>query len=67
VITLDTIPRGTKHTIRSGPPVLSVAFLFFLRGDSLVKGEFFLLPLSMLDEFTCLQGEENLRFLVSSI
>jgi len=47
--------------------ILSVAFLFFLRGGSLVKGEFFFLPLSVLDEFTCQQGGEILRFPISSI
>jgi hypothetical protein len=46
---------------------LFVAFLFFLREGSLVKGEFLFLPLSVLDEFHCQQGGEILRFSVSSI
>jgi hypothetical protein len=37
--------------------ILSVAFLFFLRGGSLVKGEFFFLPLSVLDESLVSKGE----------
>jgi hypothetical protein len=42
--------------------LLSVAFLHFLRGSSLVEGKFFFLSLFMLDEFTCQQGGEILRF-----
>ena len=42
--------------------LLSVAFLHFLRGGSLVEGKFFFLPLFVLDEFTCQQGGEILRF-----
>jgi hypothetical protein len=37
--------------------LLSVAFLHFLRGSSLVEGKFLFLPLFVLDEFTCQQGE----------
>jgi hypothetical protein len=47
--------------------LLSVAFLHFLRGSSLVEGKFFFLPLFVLDEFTCQQGGEILRFPGSSI
>jgi hypothetical protein len=48
--------------------ILFVAFLFFSpRGGSLVKGEFFFLLLSVLDEFTCQQGGEILRFPIFSI
>jgi hypothetical protein len=47
--------------------LLSVAFLHFLRGSSLVEGKFFFLPLFVLDEFTCQQLGEILRFLGSSI
>jgi hypothetical protein len=38
--------------------LLSVPFLHFLRGSSLVEGKFFFLPLFVLDEFTCQQGGE---------
>jgi hypothetical protein len=36
--------------------LLSFAFLHFLRGNALVKGEFLFLPLFVLDESTCQQG-----------
>jgi hypothetical protein len=45
--------------------LLYVAFLHSLKGSSLVEGKFF--PLFVLDEFTCQQGGEILRFLGSSI
>jgi hypothetical protein len=47
--------------------LLSVTFLHLLRGSSLVEGKFFFLPLFVLDEFTCQQGGESLRFPGSSI
>jgi hypothetical protein len=47
--------------------LLFVAILHFLKGSSLVERKFFFLPLFMLDEFTCQQGGEILRFPGSSI
>jgi hypothetical protein len=38
--------------------LLSFVFLHFLRGSSLVKGEFLSLPLFVLEESTCQQGGE---------
>jgi hypothetical protein len=40
--------------------LLSFAFLHFLRGSSLVKGEFLFLALFVLDESSCQQGGDTL-------
>jgi hypothetical protein len=45
--------------------LLYSAFLHFLRGSSLVKGEILFLPSFVLDESTCQPGGETLRFSAS--
>jgi hypothetical protein len=60
--TLTCILLKLLHFRHFSPPSCISAFI---RGSYLVKGEFLFLPSFVLDESTCQQGGETLRFSAS--